>query len=143
MKISWGSAIAIFYVAFMVIILAIVIYAAGFELNLETEDYYADEQVYQEVIDKKINVNDLETKPVIIKDGLKITIQFPEMREVKGTLVLFRASDNRLDKSFDIVLDESNQQIIDITGLRKGKWKAKLDWEADGKNYYMERELRF
>lgn len=138
MKISWGRGIAIFYMSFMAIILAIVIYAAGFELNLETEDYYAEELKYQEVIDKKMNANELEIKPKVYKKDGKLTIEFPGNSDIEGTLVMFRSSDNRLDQSFALKLNDSGYQFIDIAGMRRGKWKAKLDWNDGQKEYYLE-----
>jgi hypothetical protein len=141
MKLSWGGGIAIFYLAFMAIILAIVIYVAGFELNLETKDYYAEELKYQEVIDKKMNTNELEVKPKVYKKDGKLTIEFPDDIEIEGTLVMFRSSDNRLDKSFALELNDSGYQFIDIAKMRRGKWKAKLDWNDGEKEYYLEESV--
>lgn len=141
MKITWGSGIAIFYISFMVIILAIVIYSAQFNLNLETEDYYAEELKYQEIIDKKLNANGLELKPKIYKRNGKLTVEFPDNAEIEGTLVMFRASDNRLDRSFAIQLNDSGYQFIEIDDMRQGRWKAKLDWNDGEKEYYLEESV--
>jgi hypothetical protein len=139
-KFNWGTGIAIFYVSFVIAILAFVFWTTGNRRDLVTEDYYAEELAYQSTIDNRERANNLEGY-VSIKalEGI-ISIELPlgmNDKSVKGELYLFRQDDKRKDTKFQFEgsrLDFSFNSEKIVTG----RWKAKLSWAAEGKDYYFE-----
>lgn len=142
-KSVWGVGIFVFYGAFVVFILTLVLYVSIQDMQLVTEDYYAKDLVYQEHIDKVKQTQAL-------KDGLKIEpnaakglvmLTFPpDMAHdsIGGTVTLFRPSNAHLDKTIAIEPDKMGQQAIDIEGLARGNWGIRIDWNCGGRSFYSE-----
>jgi hypothetical protein len=59
---------------------------------------------------------------------------------IEGTVVLYRPSDERMDKVFAINL-ETLEYLIPDEELRSGKWEVKLDWTVEGKAYYFKEQI--
>ena len=55
--------------------------------------------------------------------------------------MLYRPSDPKKDVIMPLLLDKSGRQEIDISGIAKGKWTVKIEWEMGGKEYYFEEGL--
>lgn len=139
-KFNWGTGIAIFYVSFVIAILAFVFWTTGNNRDLVTEDYYAEELVYQKTIDNKARANELVGEVSISSRIGRIDLKLPEgmnNRSIKGELFLYRQDDKRKDTKFQFEgsrLDFSFNSEKIVTG----RWKAKLSWAAEGKDYYFE-----
>lgn len=139
-KFNWGTGIAIFYISFVVAMLSFVFWTTGNNRELVTEDYYAEELVYQKTIDNRARAEDLDGDITITSKKGSIEIILPEGmngKSVKGELFLYRQDDENKDTRFKfdgsrIKFSFESERIV--TGL----WKAKLSWVADGKDYYYE-----
>jgi len=59
----------------------------------------------------------------------------------QGRVQLYRPDNAALDRDFAISLDASGRQRIAIDELTPGKWYVRIEWHADGEQYYSEREL--
>lgn len=139
-KFNWGTGIAVFYITFVIAMLTFVFWTTGNNGDLVTEDYYAEELVYQKTIDNKARANELVGEVSISSRIGRIDLKLPEgmnNRSIKGELFLYRQDDKRKDTKFQFEgsrLDFSFNSEKIVTG----RWKAKLSWAAEGKDYYFE-----
>ena len=145
---NWGVRITLSFIVFAGIIFTMVFISMNQRVNLVAEDYYKQEIEYEDQIDRIRNTNSLSSKPEIQMDvgSKQVIIKFPE--ELKGRLkdghvLLFRPSDSRLDKRFQLDLDDSGIQKISMKGQIGGLWKAKLYWQDYDLEYYDEKILNF
>ena len=140
---NWGKSIIIAFACFAGVIASLVTISMKQDVNLVADDYYKQELAYQDQIDRKDNYNKLEDKPVVLLDasGNFIDVQFPPeliKRWNSGQIHMFRPSTSKWDKKYEIALDQSGKQRIDITALPGGVWKAKINWKSDNEEYYTE-----
>ena len=144
MKFNWGTGIFIVITMFIMAVGAFLIYTSNMDIKLVEDNYYDKELAYQDRIDKLNNTASLPWKINIVQEPGIIILQFPIMKPPvapEGTLLLYRPSDPEKDISVPLQLKDSSRQLIDITGIDKGKWVIKLDWTMDGKEYYYEKEV--
>jgi len=144
MKFNWGTGIFIVIVLFILAVVAFLIYVSNLDIKMVEDNYYDKELAYQDRIDKLNNTDSLPWKIYFKQEPGIIIIQFPQLDTVltpAGTILFYRPSDPEKDFSFPLQLNDSSLQVIDITGINKGKWVIKLDWEMGGKEYYYEEEV--
>ena len=142
MKINWGWGIGIFYSLFVIILLAIVYMTTFYKPDMVSDDYYRDEQVFQQQIDKSINTRNLETQPKIEKIENSLVFTFSEdLANSSGKIKFFRPSDERLDFDVDLNLNSEFKQLINLNEVATGKWKIKLNWKKDTTEYYLEKDI--
>lgn len=138
-KINWGTGIVIAMAMFMIFILTFVYKSLTQEYTHElvSEDYYKDELLYQNDIDKLNNAGKLDSKITLHNSDKGITIQFPEnmdYQQVKGVIYFQRRSNIKLDFNKKITL-KSNKILIPDSLLVSGKWIVKIDWKYKGEAY--------
>jgi hypothetical protein len=140
MKFNWGHGLALGMVLFIAYIMFMVVQAINTDFNLETEDYYSKELKYQETIDKSRNYKSLGREISLTKVGNQIKIEYPNSSVDSGRVLLFRPSDDELDKKFEINI-ESNIQNINLENSPKGRYSLQIEWWSNGKGYYYEQNL--
>lgn len=146
MKINWGTGIVIAFVAFIAFIMYFVINMSTNEKyhhDLVTEEYYKEELLHQNEIDKENNAKALNQNISWNKTKEGILISFPENLEyskIKGKVFLYRPSNKKLDSEISISLS-NNQMLIPKTQLLDGRWNIKIDWEYDGKSYLFKESI--
>lgn len=138
-KFNWGTGIVIAMVLFMAFILTFVYKSLTQEYthDLVSEDYYKDELLYQNEIDKLNNAGKLDSKISLSNSNKGITIQFPEnidYQEVEGVISFQRRSNIKLDFNKKIEL-RSDRVLIPDSLLVSGKWIIKIDWKHKGEEY--------
>ena len=114
------------------------------DLNLVAGDYYEREIEYQDQIDRIINFRDLEDKPVFdyVHETKEYVLKFPgpvKHDDFNGQVHFFRPSNAALDRVFQI--NDTNKHVFsfEVTDMVKGRWIVKINWVADGKEYYFEK----
>lgn len=144
MKLSWGTIIVVVYTVFVVGTLTMVYIFMNQDVSLVTENYYAEEIVYQNQIEKKKNSASLDKNiSIILNDGY-VDIIFPEVTQpekIKGKIEFYRPSDEARDFTADIQLDSSYVLRIPFKNVKQGYWKIKIDWSDGIKEYYYEKNL--
>ncbi len=144
MKLNWGMSIAIFYLLFMVIMISMVVKASNNRVELVQEDYYNKDLNYEAFRKSRQNATALEAS-VIIKVDRKsdeLQINFPAQETaITGEVVLYRPSNDRLDKKIFLNLDSNNHMAIPTGRLAKGLWKVQLTWHREDQNYYQEQTI--
>lgn len=143
MKFSWGTGIAIFYIAFVIVMVGMVVYSKSVDNSLVVENYYDEDIRYQQQIDKLENSAHLEKNvEITTADNFDLLIKFPEdIASIEGTVLLYKADDKSKDKKFDIKLDASNQMLIPAGEYRGTKLTLKIDWQGNGVPYYKEKDI--
>ncbi|RDI04470.1 FixH family protein [Flavobacterium sp. AG291] len=141
MKINWGTGIVIAFALFMSFILFFVFRVQSdskYDNELVVEDYYKQERILQDVLNKEANAAQLDQKVKIEDTEEGILITFPEdftPNDIKGKVSLYRPSDQKLDNELQIALSTSNHLLIPKSDLAGGRWDIITDWQYHGKSY--------
>jgi len=139
---NWGRWIIVSFVLFALFIGSLVVVCVRQDSPLVSKQYYQEELDYQNQIERIENANALTESPeiAVVNDSLKVTyVRFSEME--KGKVKLFRPSDPRLDRQYDLLHSAQKSQAFSIGDLQKGLYKASLRWEQDGKEFYLEKTI--
>lgn len=141
MKWNWGKGIVVGMISFMAFILYMVITMSTdkkYSHDLVTEEYYAKEMKYQTEIDAETNANLLEGEinGILTPEGWLLT--FPasiDASSIKGTVSLYRPSNELLDFEMPLAITDGKQLIPDHK-LIAGRWNITITW-SDGDQDYM------
>lgn len=148
MKINWGTAIVIAFVAFISFILFFVI-----RMNMDnranhdlvTEDYYKAELEYQKEIDAEKNAIENSLQIAIKQSPEGLLLEFPEElnhKIIRGTISLYRPSDKHLD--FDLPISQSDAHLlIPDERLLDGRWDIKVAWKYQNEDYLQKESLTY
>ena len=142
-KSKWGFGIFAFYGAFILFILALVLFVSIQDIQLVDENYYANDLAYQEHIDQVAQTKALSTDVKIAYDAKSrsLIFDFPQeidAKSISGTIILFRPSNSHLDARVAIQADEAGRQIIDAAGMATGMWRVRIYWQDETKKYFSE-----
>jgi hypothetical protein len=136
---NWGKWIIVAFLLFAGFIATLVTVCMRQDVNLVSKDYYKDELAYQDQISRINNANELNEKPVIKSSGNFLEVDFNQFGQLeKGELKLFRPSDSKMDKVFVIQPTAASKQIFALDGLGKGMYRARMKWQMNGKEYFVE-----
>jgi hypothetical protein len=144
LKISWGVRITILYIGFVLLIGVMVFMCMNQKIDLVSKDYYEKELVFQRKINEMNNAALMDEKITHRFSDKDLEIQFPECfkgKVVKGNIVLFRPSDEKLDYHEVLTLDQDNIQRIDLNVLKKGMYKIQIDWQVNETSYFNEETI--
>lgn len=148
MKINWGTAIVLAFIAFIAFILYFVISMLTnkkYEHDLVTENYYQKELVYQQSIDKEINAKRLDEQVTWKKISNGILITFPQslkIEDIKGKVFLYRPSNKHLD--FEIPITLSNHTLlIPDNRLLDGRWNLSVEWIYNKTEYLFKENITY
>lgn len=111
--------------------------------DLVTEDYYEQELLHQQEIDKEKNAKDLVENLSWTKTNKGIEINFPlslDFNKVKGKVFLYRPSNKALDSEIVISLSD-HTMLIPKSRLLEGRWNLNIDWEYEGKKYLLKESI--
>lgn len=144
-KFNWGTGIFIFIAVFLLSMGALVYFSMQQRFDLVEDEYYPQSLAYQKQIDRMANAGKLSGKVILEQVDSSLLIRFPEDlsgREVKGMVHMFRPSDEHADFSDSLQLDSGLVQRIPLNRLINGRYIAKISWQMDGKEYYLENSVR-
>ncbi|MCK0131533.1 FixH family protein [Flavobacteriaceae bacterium F08102] len=147
MKVNWGTGIVIAFVLFMSFILYFVIKAAtnkDYAHEMVSEEYYKDELMYQQDIEKLTNTLEVKREMKLVKTEEGIEISFPKYfqhKEIKGMISLYRPSNQSLDVDYPFVLSNTYTLLIPDQKLVDGRWDIKLTWKDMGKAYLYKKSI--
>lgn len=148
MKINWGTAIVISFIAFISFILFFVIKMSldsHANHDLVTEEYYKAELGYQKEIDAELNAKVNEVTLTVQKNEKGLLITFPknlEYKNISGIVSLYRPSNKHLDLDLALNLSNSNLLIPDKR-LLDGRWDIKVFWEYQNQKYMHKQSLTY
>jgi len=145
-KLHWGWSMVIVYAIFMTVFL-FYFYRSFKELEtneMVTEDYYQKELVYGEVLAKRQNADTMRVQVQIVQDTTGLRIIFPKyLKNVEGTIVLYKPDNSKLDSETKIELNADNEQVISKQKFIPGRWDVILDWKSNNTDYYKKEKMTF
>ena len=146
MKMNWGTGIVIAMISFIVFILTFVYRSVAvddYQHELVSEDYYKDELLYQQEIDKMNKASELEANLSLSRTSEGLVVYFPselDASKISGTVRLQRPSNKNLDIELAIDLD-GNELLIPEDRLVSGKYQVIIDWKHAGAEYLFKDEI--
>lgn len=138
-KSLWGYGVAAVYSAFALATLGVVAFTMTQKVELVSHDYYAKEVAYERQIARERQTNALPD-PVtcgVSADGQFIQVRFPASA-ARGTILLYRPSTSDLDQEFTIAPNADGTQNVATAKLPKGRWRVKVTWSLEGREFYNE-----
>ena len=144
-KISWGTGITIVIVLFLIVAIGQAIAISVFiDYDLVEEEYYEAEINYQSQIEKVERTNALPDALKIKLTNQFIEFDFPsifENKTISGFINFYKPSDDLLDKTQAVKLNDENKMYFSTNELTTGLWKVKVNWKVDRIEYYNEKLL--
>ena len=140
---NWGAKIAIFYTIFAASMVSMVLWSTTFDVNLVTENYYAEELDHDARMQAVSNSKSLDTPlSIAYKPGLQsINLEFPAgISGIEGKAWLYCISDRKQDQKIDLNVRDGKQSI-NTTGLKAGRWRVKVDWSIGDKRFFDEKGI--
>lgn len=140
---SWGYKIIIFYSAFVVGILFLVIKSVNEKTDLVTTDYYAQELKHQQQIDA-VNRSFLLSAPVTVQlNNENLLIIFPPdfiKEKITGSILLYYPADknNDIEKSFST---DSLKTVLPLPTGKRGYYEVKLKYKVKELDYFFEKKI--
>jgi hypothetical protein len=135
---NWGNWIIAAFVFFAVFIATLVTVCMRQDISLVSSTYYQEELAYQQQIERTANALNLVEKPVIrVAQAGVVEVGFQQPTE-QGKLQLFCPSNAAMDRAFDIGRSADPLRHFDVQGLQRGMYRAKLQWTAQGREFYIE-----
>jgi hypothetical protein len=147
MNIKWNWGTGLFIAASLFILMIAVFAYFMFQQNFDLveRDYYPKALVYQQKIDKLNNTAQLPERAKVEIAGNSVIIRFPSAfhpDSVSGTVMFYRPSGVYGDVNIFIRLDSAGIISYPLSGLIKGNYLVKLDYNHGNTGYYQEETLR-
>jgi hypothetical protein len=137
---NWGKWIAVSFILFALFIGVLVTICVRQDISLVAKDYYEQELDYQQQIDRSVNTDQLEFKPEITIVNNSMQVYYRDFGSIQtGELKLFRPSNAKSDRVFELKPTSDTLQVFDLSSQEKGMYKARLKWSMDNKEYYLEK----
>jgi nitrogen fixation protein FixH len=136
---NWGTGIAIAYGTFAIAMTSAVLASRKHDPGLLQKNYYELDLNYQARLDRKQNAAALAELPQLRYDvpSASVRIAFPQGMAVAGGKAKFYRSAVTHD-DFSVSLEQQSSVVVPAGQLAPGRWHVELDWEADGKPYFVE-----
>jgi hypothetical protein len=140
---NWGKSIIAAFILFGAFIATLVTICVRQDINLVTKDYYREELEYQRQIDRIAHTAMLSERPSIkVEGGGLLKIIYPDFARVQnGALELFRPSDARMDRKFELKRTKELSQFVSTAGMIKGMYRARLRWTMNGEEFFLEQVI--
>lgn len=136
-----GKWIVVTFVCFAIFIASLVVICVREDISLVSPNYYAEELVYQDQIDRLNNTAALPQKPSIRIVDHTVRVDFKQQEPIEGAVLrLFCPSDQTMDRSFPITT-VNGKQTFALGTIRSGMYRVKLNWVMQNKAFYWEEEI--
>ncbi|MGB3546942.1 MAG: FixH family protein [Saprospiraceae bacterium] len=139
MKFHWGHGIALFYCIFAAMLVLVVVKSREFDNSLVADDYYARDIAYQQTRDRLANSRSLATRVSFEREEGGFRLFFPERDElageVTGTLHFYRPSTELYDRFVRLRPGVDRTQLLPVTDLAPGHYRAIVEWSVGGTDY--------
>ncbi len=142
-KVSWGTAISIFFVLFFIWVFGFVIFALRQSNDLVSDDYYQKGATYSDQI--KIN-----QRSAAYQDSLQITTEGNQIQLLlcksltsendSVQVYFFRSSDKAKDLSFGFKKADS-PLIIEKSLLNFGRYQIFISWASRGEKFMVKKTV--
>jgi hypothetical protein len=137
---NWGKGLTIVMLLFMTFIITMAVLMGRIETNMVETDYYEKGLKQDEVTDMRQNFIIEDSLLDISSSNKIVTLDFGHP-DISGEMVFYRPSDNKLDFKKIIEMDTNLIQHIDVSHVKSGLWKLKVQFEKEGKKYLTEKTI--
>ena len=138
----WGFGIVSVFVLFVVFMVGMVVKAHMHDVDLVSDDYYAKEIKFQDHIDEAENGSQFRDSVQLTLSADTVTLKMSIPHKIEGgEVAFFNPSDPKKDKEMQLKLDNNQCQYFDRSKFQTGHYKAQLSWQAEGKKYFVEKDL--
>lgn len=139
----WGKALIVYFILFIGFLGWIVYKSMQMDHSLVAEDYYALDLAYQQHFDMSTNQKKYFPNANISYDPSSVMLIFDlgdaASAITKGNLKMYRASDKTRDRNVPFIIKAGqNQANIPMKDLIVGKWSVQVDWNSQGRSYYLD-----
>jgi hypothetical protein len=145
MRLHWGTGIVLVYVTFAAATLAFVAFAIAHPAALVTDHYYQDATRHDERMAAIANAKAVGADVRVVGEGADrvalLEVSPQHAGRSQGTVTWYRASDASADRVADLAIDDAGRQRLSMDGLAAGHWRLKVQWEVDGRPFYLERVI--
>ncbi len=146
MKFNWGTGIALTLVLFAMLMSFMVYKAMQQDFDLVSEEYYADELVYQDIINQKTNALKLDGRAKLQMTDQQVFLMLPADLEGKTKsfeVQMYHEQEADNDFKFGEKSTTENQFAVPFKTFSTGKWIAKVKLNCEGVDYYFDPEIVF
>lgn len=144
-RFHWGAGVALLYIAFASATLGFVIFAIAHPAALVSHDYYREATRHDRRIEATANGREAGADVVMETDAkgrpMATLRMAPQQHGGAGTITWYRPSDASFDRTVPLAVDEQGVQRIAVEDLPAGHWRVKVEWELDGRPFYLERSV--
>lgn len=140
-----GVAVVAFYVVFALSTVGFVAFAMSQDVDLVSDDYYARGLEHDQHMQAAANAEALGATFGIRVDreAHLVRLQFPTSMapQLRGTATLYRPASAQQDRAVPLAPGADGTMTLPTTGLAAGHWRLQVQWHADGRDFYAERDL--
>jgi hypothetical protein len=139
---NWGKWIVVAFIFFAAFIATLVTVCLRQDISLVSSAYYQEELAYQQQIERATNALNLAEQPSIrlVQPGV-VEVDFQRQQPEQGKLQLFCPSNAAMDRAFDLKPAADSLRQFDVHGLQRGMYRARMQWTAQGKEFYVEQVI--
>lgn len=141
-----GVAVVAFYVVFALSTVGFVVFAMSQDVELVSDDYYARSLAHDRHMQAVANAGALGAalRIEVRREAEQVRVQFPQAMAARldGTATLYRPASARQDRVVPIAATPEGVMTLPTGGLAEGHWRLQLQWTAEGRDFYAERDLR-
>lgn len=138
----WPYAIIGWFVLFGSAMAAWVVVAVRTDMDLVRPDYYEQEILHQQQIDRQTRTLPIQSQVKVAYDAAQqtIVIALPATHaaQAQGKINFYRPSDAKLDREAKLSLNSGGTQKLDAKLLRPGLWKVRVQWTVNGEEFYFD-----
>jgi len=138
-------AIIAWFIVFGIFLVSFIVWAVRQRVDLVADNYYEHEVRYQQRLDRLNNSQALAAQTVVTfnsaSHSIVITLPAAESLGAAGRIHLYRPSDARLDQDIPLLLNSRGVQQLDARQLQDGLWKVRLEWSANGRDFYVDQPV--
>jgi nitrogen fixation protein FixH len=139
----WPTAIIGYFVVFISFLIGFVAFASRQRVELVRKDYYDEEILFQQQIDRAKRTQPFHGRVFVNYDAAArgITVAVPPEHVsdgFSGKVTFYRPSDSQLDRRLELRPDSTGRLTIDARGIQGGLWRVRIDWSIRGLEYSYE-----
>lgn len=141
----WPWAILVWFICFFGVVVGMTVTAARSRSDIVAPDYYTQELKFQDRIDAASRTDSMSEPPQVRYEAQShcLRIHLPAGVKIsEGKIALYRPDDARLDRDQPMTLDGTGSQVIPTDGLKAGRWRVRLSWTSEGREFYHEATVR-
>ena len=142
MKFNWGTAIILFFILFISLCIAFMVFAFRQKQDLVEDDYYEKGAGYtkqMEIIKRSAAYQD--SIGITVSDAMITFRVTPTMQAWKDSLKVYFFRPSNKHEDYHAMLNTSGSMAVAKTNLVAGRYLVKLSWSHNLHIFMMEKEI--